>query len=102
MIHLGTTRMNRVPQSMSFFQGCSPWHNQSIFEPQCAFHILTETSDLWFNLLHSSLDMTHAFVMPLCSNDLTPRGRCESNVENDKSGNTKVLDSSEVEHTMGK
>jgi hypothetical protein len=27
-------------------QGCSLWHNQPIFEPQCAFCVFVETSDL--------------------------------------------------------
>jgi hypothetical protein len=60
------------------FQGFFLWHNQPIIEPQCAFHILVETSDLWITLSHSSVDMPHAFIMFWCSNDLTPQGRCES------------------------
>jgi hypothetical protein len=86
MIHIGTTWMNRVPRCMSFvknllFQGCSLWHYQSYFEPQCAFRILAETCDLLVTFSHSSLDMPHAFITLLCVNDLSPQGRCESNVE---------------------
>jgi hypothetical protein len=31
--------------------------------------------------LHSSLDMTHAFVILLSSYDLIPQGRCEDDVD---------------------
>jgi hypothetical protein len=62
-------------------QGFFLWHNQSILEPQCAFCILVLTSDLWVTLSHSSLDMPHASITLLCSNDLIPPGMCEGNVE---------------------
>jgi hypothetical protein len=86
MIHLGSTRMNRLPRGMNFIQnllflGFFLWHNQSILEPQCAFHILMETSNLWVTISHSSLDMAHAFISLLCSNDLVPQGGYEGDVE---------------------
>jgi hypothetical protein len=48
------------------------WHNQSLFEPQGPFRILTEGSDLQVTFLHSSLDMTHAFIILLSGYDLIP------------------------------
>jgi hypothetical protein len=63
------------------FLGFFLWHNQSILEPQCAFHILMETSNLWVTISHSSLDMAHAFISLLCSNDLVPQGGYEGDVE---------------------
>jgi hypothetical protein len=80
MIYLGTTRMNRVPRGMSFIKnlllGLFLWHNQSILEPQCAFHILMEISYLWVTLLYSSLDVARALIILLSCNDLTLQGRC--------------------------
>jgi hypothetical protein len=86
MIHLGTTLMNRVPQGMGFIQnlpfwGFLLWHNQSTLEPQCAFRIVTERSNLWVTISHSSLEMAHAFIALLCNNDLAPQGVCEGDVE---------------------
>jgi type IV secretory pathway VirB6-like protein len=85
MIHHGTSQMNRVHRGMSFiqnllFQGLSLWHNQSIIKPQCAFHILTETSNLWITLFYSSFDMAHAFIILLSSNDLTLHGGAEGDI----------------------
>jgi hypothetical protein len=58
-----------------------PWHNQSILEPQCDFGNLVKTSNLSITHSHSSLDMAHAFIIPLCGNDLAPQGGCEGDVE---------------------
>jgi hypothetical protein len=33
------------------------------------------------HLLHSSLDVAHALIIILCSNDLTLQGGCEGDVE---------------------
>jgi hypothetical protein len=48
---------------------------------QCAFHILTETSNLWVAFLQSSPNMAHAFIILLRCNDLTPPGRHKGDVE---------------------
>jgi hypothetical protein len=85
MIHLGATRVNRVPQSMSFIQNllfecCFLRHNQSILEPQDSFCILMETSNLWITFSYPSLYIAHALVIPLCSNDLIPHDGCEGDV----------------------
>jgi hypothetical protein len=86
VIHLGTARMNRVPRGMRLIQnlvlqGFFLCHHQSIYESQCAFGILMETSDLRVTISHTSLDMPHAFIVLLCSNDLTPQGGCEDDAE---------------------
>jgi hypothetical protein len=78
--------MNGVPRHMGLIQNLllesfSLRHNQSILEPQCSFRILAEASDLWVPFLHSSLDMTHAFIILLSSYDLIPQGRHEDDVE---------------------
>jgi hypothetical protein len=86
MIHLGTTRVNIVPQGMSFiknllFQGLFLGHNQSILEPQCGLYILAEISNLLVTISHSSLDLAHAFIILLRYTDLAPQGGCEGDVE---------------------
>jgi hypothetical protein len=86
MIHLGTTWMNRVPIGVSLIQNLllqcfSLWNNQSFLEPQCAFCLLGETSNLWVTISHSSLDMPHTFITLLRFNDLTLQGGCEGDVE---------------------
>jgi hypothetical protein len=86
MIHLGTTRMNTVPRGMHLIhslllQGFFLRHNQPILEPQCAFYIFEESSDLWVTISHFSFDMPRAIIALLCSNDLNRQGRCEGNVE---------------------
>jgi hypothetical protein len=107
MIHLGTTRMNRVPRRMSFiynllFECFFPQHNQSILEPQGTLRILAETSNFWVTFLYLSLDVGHTSIILLGGNDLTPQGGCEVMFYNDKSSNTQVLDSSPVERTASK
>jgi hypothetical protein len=86
MIHLSAPRMNAVPRRMDFiqnllFENFSPWHNWSFLEPYGSFRILTETSDLWVTFSHSSLNMTHAFVILLSSYDLSLQGWHEGDVE---------------------
>jgi hypothetical protein len=56
-------------------------HNQSFLEPQGPFRILVETSDLRITFLHSSLDMTHTFIILLSSYYLILYGRQEDDVE---------------------
>jgi hypothetical protein len=72
MIHLGAPMMNGVPRHMGFIQNLLLqslflWYNQPFLEPQGPFRILVETTDLWVTLLHSSYDMTHAFIILLSS-----------------------------------
>jgi hypothetical protein len=78
--------MSRVTGGMSFIQnllllGLLILHNQSILEPQCAFRILTETSNLSVTFLYSSLDVAQAFIVLLRYNDLTLQGGGEGDVE---------------------
>jgi hypothetical protein len=78
--------MNGVPRRMRFIQNLllqsfSLRHNQSLFEPYGPFCILTEISDLRVIFLHSSLDMTHTFIILLSSYDLIPQCGCEVDVE---------------------
>jgi hypothetical protein len=86
MIHLGAPRMNGVPRRMCFIQNLLLeslllQHNQSLFEPQGPFYILVKTSDLWVTFLHSSLNMTHAFIILLSDYDLIPQCGREGDVE---------------------
>jgi hypothetical protein len=55
-------------------------HNQSFLESQGTFHILIEISNLWVTFSHSSLDVGHALVIPLCGDDLIPQYRHEDDV----------------------
>jgi hypothetical protein len=86
MIHLSTTRMNRIPQRMSFIKNL-PFkcfflrHNQSILEPQGTLRIFAETSNFWVTFLYPSLDVGHTRIVLLCGNDLTPQSGCEGDVE---------------------
>jgi hypothetical protein len=78
--------MNGVPQHMGFIQNVllesfSPWHKYPFLEPYDPFRILVETSDLQATFSHSSLNMTHAFVILLSSYDLSPQGWREGDVE---------------------
>jgi hypothetical protein len=52
----------------------SPWHNQPFLEPLGPFPILVETSDLQVTFSHSSLNMTHAFIILLSNYGLSPQG----------------------------
>jgi hypothetical protein len=62
-------------------QSFSLRHYQSLLETQGFFYILTETNDLRVTFLHSSLNMTHAFIILLSSYDLIPQGWHEGDVE---------------------
>jgi hypothetical protein len=64
-----------------FFKASFFRHYQFLLEPQGSFNILAETSDIRVTFLHSSLNMTHAFVILLSSYDLIPQGWREADVE---------------------
>jgi hypothetical protein len=108
MIHLGIVWMNRIPRGMSLVQnlllpGFFLWHNQSILKPQCSFCIFTKTSDIWVTISHSSLDMPRVFIsLSYAAMISLLKVGVRVMLNNDKSGNTWVLDSSPVEHTTGK
>jgi hypothetical protein len=57
------------------------WHNQSFLKPLGPFRTLIDKSDLQVTFLHSSLDMTHTFIILLSSYYLIPQGRREGDVE---------------------
>jgi hypothetical protein len=40
-----------------------------------------ETSDFWVTFLYSLFDITHIFIILVCSYDLIPQGRHEDDVE---------------------
>jgi hypothetical protein len=86
MVHLSAPRMNGVPHCMGFIQNLLLQsfflrHYQFLLEPQGSFNILAETSDIRVTFLHSSLNMTHAFIILLSSYDLIPQGWREGDVE---------------------
>jgi hypothetical protein len=86
MVYLSAPRMKGVPRCMGFIQNLLLQcfflrHYKSLLEPQGSFCILTETSDLWVTFLHSSLNMTHAFIFLLSSYDHIPHGWREDDVE---------------------
>jgi hypothetical protein len=53
---------------------------QSFLEPQGSFDILMETSDLRVTLLHSSFDMTHAFIILLSGYKIIRQYGCVGDV----------------------
>jgi hypothetical protein len=65
----------------NLLQSFFPRNYQSLLEPQGSFGILMETSDLQVTFLHSSLNMTHAFIILLSSYDLIPQGWRKGDVE---------------------